>query len=195
MVAAANMFGDTAAGAVAQGDGNAASAEADAEEYAQSLAYGWPGVHDEPTQPRSPGRVAKSFPLKCPMGVADLFGERDISATSAEYVQHLVRLPWTCGPRGGRLAWALVNTVLLQEARGKSFVVYRQAMRRYGGRYIGHQAPLSKAQLRAMLANGDQARALVGSFTAIGRDVACRGAGSLPGTNGRCQELMVAARN
>jgi len=40
VVAAANMFGDTAAGAVAQGDGNAASAAADAVQYAQSLAYG-----------------------------------------------------------------------------------------------------------------------------------------------------------
>ena len=69
------------------------------------------------------------------------------------------------------MAWVLVNTVLLQEARGKSFAVYRQAMRRYGNRYGGHQTPLSKAQLRAMLANEDQARALVGSISAVGRDV------------------------
>jgi hypothetical protein len=80
------------------------------------------------------------------MGVADLYDERDISVTSAEYTQHLFRLPWTWGPHGDRLAWAPVNTVLLQAARSKGFAVYRQAMRRYGrsGRH-GDRQVLTKA--------------------------------------------------
>ena len=72
VVAAASLFGDGARGAVAQAVGNAATEQADAEDYAQSLAYGWPSVGDEPTVPRAPGRFAKSFPLKFPMGVGDL---------------------------------------------------------------------------------------------------------------------------
>ena len=170
LVGAANMFGDTASGAVAQGDGNAATEQDDAERCAESLAYGWPTVHDEPTAPSAPGRFAKSFPLKFPMGIADLNDERDIPVTRAEYVQHLFRLPWTWGPHGDRLAWALVNTVLLDEARGKGFAVHRQAMRRYGNR-LGGGNVLTKAKLREMLSNEDAARALVGSISAIGRDV------------------------
>ncbi len=169
-VGAASMFGDAATGAVAQGAGNAATEEADAEAYAQSLAYGWPTVHDEPTVPRAPGRFAKSFPLKFPMGIGDLHDERPIPVTRAEHVQHLFRLPWTWGPHGDRLAWALVNTVLLDEARGKSFAVYRQATRRYGNRLNG-QRVLTKGKLRELLGNEDQTRALVGSISAMGRDV------------------------
>ena len=129
-------------------------------------------MHDEPTQMRAPGRFAKSFPLKFPMGIADLHDERDIPVTAAEYTQHLFRLPWTWDPRGERLAWALVNTVLLQEARGKGFAVYRQAMRRYGrfGRHADRQV-LTKARLREMLEQEDTARALVGSISTMGRDV------------------------
>ena len=139
IVAAAGMFGDGARGTVQQGERTAAAEEADAEDYARSLAYGWPAVHDEPTLPRAPGRFAKSFPLKFPMGIADLHDDRPIEVSAAEYVQHLFRLPWTWGPHGDRLAWALVNTVLLQEARGNSFAVYRQAVRRYGRRLAGQQ--------------------------------------------------------
>ena len=106
---------------MAQAAGNAATEQVDAEDYAQSLAYGWPSVGAEPTVPRAPGRFAKSFPLKFPMGVGDLHEERPISVSHAEYVQHLFRFLWTWGPHGDRLAWALVNTVLLREARGKSF--------------------------------------------------------------------------
>ena len=68
------------------------------------------------------------------------------------------------------MAWALVNTALLHEARGKSFAVYRQAMRRYGNR-LGGQQPRTKARLREMLANEDQARAIAGSISRVGRDV------------------------
>ncbi len=172
LVGAANMFGDGGRGAIAQGEGTAATEEAETEEFAESLAYGWPTVHDEPTAMRAPGRFAKSFPLKFPMGVADLHDEREIPVTAAEYTQHIFRLPWTWGPHGDRLAWALVNTVLLQEARGKGFAVYRQAMRRYGrfGRHGGRQV-LTKARLQEMLSQEDTARALVGSISRMGRDV------------------------
>ena len=73
LVCVSNAFGDTSRGAVAQGYGTTAVEDAETEEYAESLAYGWPAVHDEPTLPRAPGRFAKSFPLKFPMGEADLF--------------------------------------------------------------------------------------------------------------------------
>ena len=108
------------------------------------------------------------------MGIGDLFDDRPIPVTPAEYVQHLFRLPWTWSTGSGdRLAWALVNTVLLAEARGKSFAVYRQAMRRYGGRYGRHseRQVLTKARLREMLQQEDTARALVGSISTCGRDV------------------------
>ena len=59
---------------------------------------------------------------------------------------------------------------MLHEARNKSFAVYRQAMRRYGRRLAGQQV-LTKGMLRELLANEDDARALVGSISAMGRDV------------------------
>ena len=170
LVGAANMFGDSAGGAVAQGEGNTAKEEADAEAYAQTMAYGWPTVHDEPTQPRAQGRFAKSFPLLFPMGIADLHDDRPIKVSTPEYVQHFFRLAWTwASPSGQRFAWALVDTLLLQEARGKSFAVHRQAMRRYGNRIRGG-AVLIKGKLRELLANDDNARALIGSISAVGRD-------------------------
>ena len=106
------------------------------------------------------------------MGIADLYDDRDIPVTPAEYVQHIFRLPWTWGPHEERLAWALLDTVLLAEARGKGFAVYRQAMRRYGrfGRHSDRQV-LTKAQLCEMLHREDTARALVGSIQNCGRDV------------------------
>ena len=103
-VGAANMFGDAARGPVAQRFGTAATETLEAQEFAGSLAYGWHAVHDEPTLPRTPGRFAKSFPLKFRMRMADLFDERYILVTAAEYTQHISRLPWTWGPRGDRLA-------------------------------------------------------------------------------------------
>ena len=65
-----------------------------------------------------------------------------------------------------------MHTFLLQEARGKVFVVYRQAIQRYGrfGRNAGRQV-LTKAKLREMLEQEDTARALVGSIQTLGRDV------------------------
>ena len=93
IVGAAGMFGDGARGAVQQGERNAVAQEADAQDFAQSLAYGWPTVHDEPTLPRAPGRFAKSFPLKFPMGIADLHDDRPIQVSVAEYVQLPIGLP------------------------------------------------------------------------------------------------------
>ena len=73
IVSASSMIADAAAGGVFETVGNAAADEADAERLAGQLAYGWPAVHDEPTPPCSFGRFVKSFPLKFPMGVGDLF--------------------------------------------------------------------------------------------------------------------------
>ena len=63
--------------------------------------------------------------------------------------------------------------MLLAEARGKGFAVYRQTMRRFGGRFGRHaeRQVLTKARLREMLQREDTARALVGSISTCGRDV------------------------
>ena len=68
LVGAANMFGDAPNGAVTGSFTLAAMDDAEAQELAESLAYGWPAVHDEPTLPRAQGRFAKSCPMKSPMG-------------------------------------------------------------------------------------------------------------------------------
>ena len=99
------------------------------------------------------------------MDVADLYGEWGGPVTPAAYTQHLCKLPWPWGPRGNRLAWALMSTVLLHEARSKGVAGHRQAVRRYGrfGRH-GDRQVLTKAKLREMLEQEDTARALVGSI-------------------------------
>ena len=84
---------------------------------------------------RDPGRIERAFPLEFPMGIGGLFDDvRDEESTSLRRVparvwaQHLFRL-WdgSCvhGLRGHRLVWAVMNTVLLEEARGKGYIVQR----------------------------------------------------------------------
>jgi hypothetical protein len=140
MVAVASLAGGMETGAIAQGGRTAAEEDAEAEQVAERLAYGWPDVDDEPTNPRLAGRFAKSFPLLYPMGVADMHDERAVKVSPHEYVQHMMRLPWTWETsQGPRLLWALVNTVLLHEARGKGFAVYRAALLPHGWRLSTRQ--------------------------------------------------------
>ena len=81
-----------------------------------------------------------------------------------------MRIPWIWEGHSGRFVYALNNDVLLNEASGKGFVVYRNMLRRIGGRVRG--APvLTKARLRAMIEDEDAARAVVGSLQRQGRTV------------------------
>ena len=71
------------------------------------------------------------------MGVGDLHEERPRPVSPEEHAQHMSRLQSghiMNGLRGHRLAWALVNGVLVSEASGKGFAVHRNVMRRLGGR-------------------------------------------------------------
>ena len=97
------------------------------------------------------------------MGIADLYDQRPRPVNVAEHAQHLLRLPWIWQGHSDRFVWALVNHVLLEEASLKGFVVYRNTMRRIGGRVRG-QTVLTKTRLRAMIADEDTCRALVGSL-------------------------------
>ena len=108
--------------------------DVEAEEAARRIAgvaakttFGWHGVADDPSGMRDVGRFEKAYPLEFPMGIGGLYDdERERQPTARVWAQHLLRLwgGWcTHGLRGHRLVWALVNTVLLAEARGKGFAV------------------------------------------------------------------------
>jgi len=141
---------------------------------AERLVYGWPSKQAEPTGAVSDGRFVKSFPLDFPMGVGDLYDSlRLLKVSAAEWVQHLLRY-WTGhfvgGMRGQRVVWAIVNTLLLEEARSRGFGIYRNVMRRVGYGLEGGGV-LTKARLREMLNDEDQARVLVNQLMNVGRDV------------------------
>ena len=88
---------------------------------AERLVYGWPSKQAEPTGAVNEGRFVKSFPLDFPMGIADLYESQRVHKVSpAEWVQHLLRYHtghFVGGMRGQRVVWAMVNTLLLTEAR------------------------------------------------------------------------------
>ncbi len=144
-----------------------------AQETASNLAFGWPRVREDPTDRRQIGRFPKAFPLEFPMGLGDPYGERPMKVTVVEAVQHLLRhKDGLCvdGRRGHRVLWALVNTVLLDEAAGKGFAVHRNVMRRQG-RGLEGRAVLTKRQLKEMMDSEETARALVYQLMSVGRDV------------------------
>ena len=148
-------------------------AEEEALRGAERVVYGWPSRKAEATEPRAPGRFAKSFPLEFPMGVADLYDERPRPVTVEEYVQHMLRHGsgrMVNDARGHRLLWALVNTTLLREAQGKGVVVHRNCMRRFGARLHG-QGVMTKAMLRDMLQSEETMRSLVGQLMSVGKEV------------------------
>ena len=60
---------------------------------AQRCVYGWARQVPEPTGAYSRGRFVKAFPLEFPMGVADLYDEKERAwkLSAAEWVQHLMR--------------------------------------------------------------------------------------------------------
>ena len=129
---------------------------------------------------RAPGRIERAFPLEFPMGIGGLFDDvRDEEGTSLRSVparvwaQHLFRL-WdgSCvhGLRGHRLVWAVMNTVLLEEARGKGYIVQRNTVGRMGARMDPHMH-VTKAELRKVLEDEELVRSLVNSLMKVGQNV------------------------
>ena len=107
------------------------------------------------------------------MGVADLYDERPRKVTTAEWVQHMLRYhhgQFVSGVRGHRVVWAMVNRMLLEEARGKGYAVQRNVMRREGFRQRGVEA-LTRAGLRRMMEDGEAVRRLVHELMSVGRGV------------------------
>ena len=107
------------------------------------------------------------------MGVGDLRDERPRKVTTAEWVQHMLRYHWgqfVNGMRGHRVVWAMVNSMLLEEAGGKGFAVHRNVMRREGGRLRGGEG-LTREGLRRMLDDEDMVRRLVHELMTVGKDV------------------------
>jgi hypothetical protein len=147
--------------------------EEDALRIAQRLVYGWPNKNEEPTGACSRGRFVKSFPLEFPMGIADLFEERPRKVSPEDWVQHLLRYwngQFVGGERGQRVMWAMVNTLLLSEARSRGFGIYRNVMRRVGLGFQGGRV-LTKRELRSILEQEDRMRVLVSQLSTVGRDV------------------------
>ena len=96
-----------------------------------------------------------------------------MKVAAEQWVQHLLRYKtgqFVGGPRGQRVLWAMVNMLLLTEARGKGFGIYRNMVRRRGLGLEGGRV-LTKGALRQMLSDEHRARALVGQLSTVGRDV------------------------
>ena len=120
--------------------------EEEAVRLAERLVYGWPSRNEEPTGAHSRGRFVKAFPLDFPMGVGDLYEspERPRKVSPEVWVQHLLRYKtghFVGGLRGQRVLWAMVNTLLLSEARARGFGIYRNVVRRVGLGLEGGRVP------------------------------------------------------
>jgi hypothetical protein len=153
---------------------DARDVDAENETALRHAVKGWPRVSEDPTLSKAPGRFSKAYPLKFPMGEAELFDpERPTKVTPHEWVQHLLRY-WTGqfvdGLTGQRVVWAMVNTVLLAEAAGKGFAVRRNVMKRVGWRIVGSEV-LTRGALKAMMEEEQALRAMVHQLMTVGRDV------------------------
>ena len=107
------------------------------------------------------------------MGIADLYDERPVPVSPAEWVQHMLRYftgQFVSSRREHRVVWAMVNTVLLSEAAGKGVAVHRNVLRRQGHRLVGG-AVLTASRLRDMIQNEESARSIVNQIQVLGRDV------------------------
>ena len=107
------------------------------------------------------------------MGIADLYEERPRKVSAEAWVQHLLRYRtghFVGGLRGQRVLWAMVNTLLLSEARARGFGIYRNVVRRVGLGLEGGRV-LTKGRLREILAQEDRTRVLVGQLATVGREV------------------------
>ena len=84
------------------------------------------------------------------MGIGDLYEERPRKVSAEAWVQHLLRYRtghFVGGPRGQRVLWAMVNTLLLSEARARGFGIYRNVVQRVGLGLEGGRV-LTKGRLR-----------------------------------------------
>ena len=151
---------------------------ADEDEQAKSLAehlvYGWPNKAVDPVTVRDAGRFVKSHPLDFPMGVGDLYDpDRPRKVSVLEWVQHLLRYRdgrFVRGLRGQRVLWAMVNELLLSEARQRGYAVYRSVRRRIGFGIQGGGV-LTKGDLRTMLKDDQSVRLITNQLMCLGRDV------------------------
>ena len=115
----------------------------------------------------------KAFPLDFPMGIADLYEDRPRRVSPEVWVQHLLRYRtghFVGGPRKQRVLWAMVNALLLSEARGRGFGIYWNVIRRCGLGLSGGRV-LTKGHLRSILQEEDRMRVLVGQLSTVGREV------------------------
>ena len=107
------------------------------------------------------------------MGIADLFEARPRKVTPEVWVQHLLRYEtgqFVGGARGQRVLWAMVNTLLLSEARARGWGIYRNVLRRVGFGLQGGRV-LTKGELRGILQQEDRMRVLVSQLSTVGREV------------------------
>ena len=137
--------------------------------------FGWHGISDEPSGVQDVGRFEKAYPLEFPMGIGGLYDDMRHELrrpTARQWAQHLLRLwgGWCVhGLRGHRLVWAIVNTVLLQETRGKSYIVQKAALRRLG--YPAGEAPMTREELKAVLHHEETAGSVVNCLMKVGSSV------------------------
>ena len=140
-------------------------------DIARGMVHGWPSVDRDPTGAKQAGRFVKSFPLKFPMGVGDLYEDRPRAVKGPEWLQHMLRIGHvTEGEDSDRCVWAMVNTILIAEAAGKGFAVQKVVMRRLGSGAMGGEV-LTKRKLRELLADEGAARAMLYNLQNIGQDV------------------------
>ena len=107
------------------------------------------------------------------MGIGDLYEERPEKVSVEDWVQHLIRYRtghFVGGARGQRVLWAMVNTLLLTEARRRGFPIYRNVVRRVGLGLEGGRV-LTKGRLREIMALEDRQKVLVGQLATVGREV------------------------
>ncbi len=118
--------------------------------------------------------LEKSHPRDFPMGVGDLYDlDRPRKVSVAEVVQHLLRYRdgrFVRGWKGQRVVWAVVNVLLLSEARQRGYAVYRSVRRRIGFGIQGGGV-LTKGELRDMLKDEQSMRLVINQLMCLGRDV------------------------
>ena len=102
----------------------------------RNVAFGWPVIDKTAVGAGEEGRFVRSHPLQLPMGEGDLYDStRPFPVSAPEWSQHLLRHARGLVVRdlhGQRLVWAIVNHVLLQESRGKGFVVHQNVIGNIG---------------------------------------------------------------
>ncbi len=147
------FFGTEGSGGAMEHGEEVLDAEEESARVAESVVHGWPAVSRKPVPAADVGRFVRAHPLEFPMGIADLYDPCVRAVTPQEWAQHLLRYhtgQFVCGLHGHRVVRAIVNAVLVLEARGKGFAVQRNVVRRMGCRMAG-QSPMTPGELREMM--------------------------------------------